>query len=322
MRTARTLIVAVAAFCGIAGTALATHVPGAPGNDDYLQSAQLNAPGTPLERTATLKDNRDTRQASVQGDVFNPPQSGGPREVTDCKGTNYGRTVWYDFYPDVPGIVQIQANGYNSVIAVVPFNATTGVPDFAGRTCINDLPSTTEKLFAKVRKGRAYTVQVGGVNNVGGDLEFLFDFLADTDGDGVLDGTRSEPVDKCRRVKGPASNAGCPREVKASVKIKAKPTSNGIEIVSLTARVTRKAKVTVSCTRRACRRSKKTARRGRVRFRGLRGKRLPAGSKLIVRTTKKKYIGAYTAFRIVKGNFRQVDRCLNPGSKKPRRKCG
>ena len=162
--------------------------PGAPVNDDYLESLGLNAPGSRLDRTSTLRDNRDTFKASVQGDVFVPQQGpGGPVESTTCGSTSYGKTVWYDFYPDVSGIARIRANGFDTVLSVVPFNSETAVPNFADRLCVNESSSTTEELLARVAKGRAYTIQVGGVGDTGGNLEFLFDFLADTDGDGVLD---------------------------------------------------------------------------------------------------------------------------------------
>ncbi len=139
-----------------------------------------------------------------------PPRTGGPTEATTCRSTSYGRTVWYDFYPDVSGIARIRANGFDTVLSVIPFNPRTTRPAFGRRRCINDSSSTTEELFAKVAKGRAYTIQIGGVNDAGGNLEFLFDFLADTDGDGVLD-----DVDKCDRLKGPAGEAGCPKRLRA-----------------------------------------------------------------------------------------------------------
>jgi hypothetical protein len=258
---------------------------------------------------------RDTTNASVQGDVFNPPRSGGPAEPTECGGAGYGKTVWYDFYPDVSGLVRLRANGYDTVISLVQFNRQTAVPDFGGRACSNASGSTSEEFLTRVRKGRSYTVQLGGVNNTAGNLEFLFDFLADTDGDGVLDDT-----DKCDRLKGPRTNAGCPPRLKADATIRARPTPNGIELVSLSVAATRGARVEVRCSR-GCRRQVKRARRT-VRFPALRGTRLAAGSAIEVRTTKRNSIGSYLRYRILRGNFSKTERCLNPGSNKPRRRCG
>ncbi len=288
--------------------------PGAPVNDDYLESLQLNAPRSELDRRNTLRDVKNTSKASTQGDVFAPPESGGPAEPTSCDGgTSYGRTVWYDFHPDVSGIARIRANGYDTAISVIPFNARTARPDFARRQCINDSASTTEELLARVSERRAYTIQIGGVGDAGGNLEFLFDFLADTDGDGVLD-----DVDKCDRLRGPASEAGCPKRLRANVTLRARPLVTGIQVLALRVRALRGSRVTVRCG--GCRPQAKRAKT--VAFGRLRGKRLRAGTNLVIRVTRRNSIGAYFNYRITRGNFKKVERCLNPGSKKPRRRCG
>ena len=290
--------------------------PGAPRNDDYLESLQLNAPGSRLERTNTLRDVQDTTKASVQGDVFVPQQSpGGPAEATTCEssGISYGKTVWYDFYPDVSGITRIRANGFNTVISVVPFNPRTAVPSFGQRQCINDSTSTTEELLARVVKGRAYTVQIGGVGDAGGNLEFLFDFLADTDGDGVLD-----DIDKCDRLDGPASEAGCPQRLRASVTLRARPLAGGIQLLGLSVKASRGSRVSVRCG--GCPPQAKRAKT--VGFGRLRGRRLRAGTSLVIRVVRRNAIGTYFRYRITRGNFKKIERCLNPGSSKPRRRCG
>jgi len=289
--------------------------PGAPLNDDYLESLQLNAPGSKLERTNTLRDVRDTSQGSVQGDVFAPPRSGGPAEPTTCPGssTSYGRTVWYDFYPDVSGITRIRANGFDTAIAVVPFNSSTAVPSFGSRQCVNESSSSTEELLAQVAKGRAYTVQIGGVGDAGGNLEFLFDFLADTDSDGVLD-----DVDRCDRLSGPSSESGCPKRLRASVTLRARPLAGGIQLIGLNVKATRGSRVSVRCS--GCPPQAKRAKT--VGFGRLRGRRLRAGTSLVVRVVRRNAIGAYFEYKITRGNFRKIERCLNPGSRKPRRRCG
>ena len=316
-RTRRTLIVTVAAFGVLSGAATATHVPGAPPNDDYLQSFALNQPGERLERTDTLKDEQDTSNASVQADVFSPPNSGGPAEATTCDGVSYGRTVWYDFYPDVPGVVRVRANGYDAAIAVVPFARRTSMPDFDRRACINDSSSTQEELLTRVRSGRAYTIQLGGVNDAAGELEFLFDFLADTDNDGVLD-----DADNCPRLSGGGRPSGCPKRLRPDVVLRAQPVAGGIRVLGLTVKAPRGSRIQVTCTR-GCRREVRRAERGgrTISFKRVRGNRLPARSKLEIRVTRRRAIGAYVAYKIRNGDFKRVERCLRPGSKKPRRRC-
>ena len=305
VRTSTRAIIALAMLLAV--PAIAAAAP--PVNDNYLDSLQLNAPGSKLERTATLSDSRNTSEATVQTDVFSPPKSGGPAEATGCGAVSLGKTVWYDFYPDVRGLVRLRANGFNAGIGVVPFNPTSAAPDFARRQCFNATSGTSEEAFARVAKGEAYTVQVGGVGGVGGNLEFLFDFLADTDGDGVLD-----DADVCDLRAG-KTKAGC---VRADPTLRARPTPTGIQIVALRVKAPRGFKVSARC--RGCPPVAKRART--VSLRRLRGRQLRAGTKLVIRVTKKNNIGAYFSYRILRGNFKsKVERCLKPGSRKPRRRC-
>jgi hypothetical protein len=313
MSMRRTLIVTAGALVVTASVALAQQ--GAPPNDNYLESLRLNSPGQRLERKDTLKDVQNTTAATVQSDVFKPPDKGGPAEVTTCEGTKYGKTIWYDFYPDVPGLVRVRANGYDAVISVIPFKRDTGVPQFGSRACINDSSSTQEELLTRVRKGRAYTIQLGGVNDASGSLEFLFDFLADTDNDGVLDDN-----DNCPHLDGGDRPSGCPKRLRPEVVIRAQPIAGGIQVLGLTVDASRGSRVAVSCTR-GCRTEVKRARRSDLKFRRIRGKKLSAGSRIEIRVTQRRAIGAYIAYRIKDGNFEKIERCLRPGSKTPRRRC-
>jgi hypothetical protein len=286
-----------------------------PVNDHYQQAGGLNAPGSKLERRDTLRATTDTTNATVQSDVFNPPGSGGPPELTTCGGTSYGKTVWYDFYPDVNGVVQLRASGYDTVLTIVRFNRRTGVPNFAAAQCANVSTSTTEAFFVEVRGGDAYSVQVGGVNDAGGGLEFLFDFLADTDGDGVLD-----TVDRCDRLDGPAGNNGCPRRQNVAVTLRALPTASGIEVDGLTVRARSGSRIVVTCSS-GCRRQVKRA-RSTVTFPALRGAQLPAGARLDIRVTRPGFFGEFARYTILPGNFKKTERCMNPGSRKLLRRCG
>jgi hypothetical protein len=281
---------------------------GAPVNDDYLDSLQLNAPKTRLDRHDTLSDSRNTSLASVQSNVF-APKGNGPAEATACGSSSIGKTVWYDFYPDVDGTVRLRANGFDTGIAVVPFNPSTSLPDFNRRQCFNQLSSTSEEALVQVAGGDSYTVQVGGVGGIGGNLEFLFDFLADTDGDGTPD-----DADVCDLRSG-RTKSGC---VRADATLRARPTAAGIEVGSLKVKAPRGFKVSVRCP--GCPPQAKRART--VSFKRLHGRGLRAGTNLVIRITKKHNIGAYFKYRIVRGNFKpKVERCLRPGSRKPRRRC-
>ena len=311
-RAAGWAVGALLALLALPGTALGQA---APVNDNYLDSLRLNDPGSRLERRDTLRDVRDTTNATVQSDVFSPPQSGGPAERTGCKGTSFGKTVWYDFYPDVNGLARLRASGFDTVLNVVPFNRRTAKPSFGSALCSNVSGSTTEEYLVEVEKGKSYTVQIGGVNDAGGSLEFLFDFLADTDADGVLD-----TVDRCDRIQGPAGNNGCPRHLRVDTTLRARPTPDGIEIDALAVAAKRGSKVVVTCSA-GCRRQSKRA-HSVVKFPALHGVALRAGTKLDIRVTRSGYFGEFVRYTVLAGNFRKTERCMNPGSRKLRKRCG
>lgn len=285
-----------------------------PDNDNYLSSRAFNEPGTRLNSTERLIVERNTSLATIQGDVFSPPNNGGPPEPTTCDGVSYGKTVWFDFFPHVTGLASLRASGFDAVIRVVPFNRQTFAPNFQRSLCSNASSTTTEDYAVEVAKGRSYTVQVGGVNNAGGDLEFELNFFGDPDRDGVVG-----EQDDCPRLEGAASRDGCPLRLRAESRLRALPTASGIELLSLNVSANRKSRIAVRC--RGC---PGQVKRGKsARFPRLAGRELPAGSKLEIRVTRKGAFGSYTAFRIVRGNLgKKVTRCMNPGSRKLRRKCG
>lgn len=325
--TLRGLVLATAAaLLALPATAFAQAPPP---NDNYLQSAQVNGPGTALPRGQTVQDIQDTTLATVQNDMFSPPSAGGPVEPTQCESSPYGATIWYDFYPDRSAIARItvNGNGFDPVIGILNFNARNAQPNFPG-TCIDRLSFTNEVLEVPVLRGRAYSVQVAGFQGAGGVVETLFDFL------------RLPTVD-------------------ASPTLRALPTSNGIRVSSLRVDAPRGARVEVTCTRRACR---KQARRsandfvgyqqlgrlepGRpqaqptaswsksgdggasvepranssrvVSFSNLRNRNIRSGARIRIKVTQQNNIGRYIEYRVVRGNFKRTNRCLEPGSSRPR----
>jgi hypothetical protein len=299
-------------LCALPAAALAAP----PANDAYLQSISVNKRGTPLTEEQ-VRDIRDTREATVQADLFSPPAAGGGRERTDCRGATFGATVWYDFHPHADGTVRVQAAGYDAVVAVYEFDPTKAM--ITSRVDCANQAGATEELFVKVKKGRSYTIQVGGVDAgqgpATGSLDFTFEYLSDLDGDGVLDA-----LDRCPQQPGSRAAAGCPPEVKASAILSATPTGNGIQIRSLTVSATRDARVTVRC-RRGCSFTQARTAHSTVGFRALRNRQLPAGARLEVFVTKPKSIGSYIRYTVTRGGFRRMTRCLKPGSMRPRRRC-
>jgi hypothetical protein len=80
------------------------------------------------------------------------------------------------------------------------------------------------------------------------------------------------------------------------------------------------ARVVVTCTRRACPRMAKRA-NSTVIFRQLKGEKLRAGVKVIVRVTKPGYVGRARVYTIKKNDLSVKNRCLLPGTRRLRRGC-
>lgn len=268
----------------------AAQTPSAPINDNYLASLNLNSPGKPLNATDTLRDVENTSNATVQSDIFDPPSNGGGPEVTTCRGVSYGKTIWYDFYPQASGVMEIRTSGFDNVIALYPYNTKTLEPDLAQKTCVHQSSFPSETMVASVKKGVAYTVQIGGVNDAGGELQVLFDYLITP-----------------------------PHRLTASSTLTALGQSTGIKLLSLDVSTARAAKVTVDCGSH-CRSESET---GSVteKFPRLRGVEMPTGSKLQIYVTSPHSIGAYIEYDIHAAGFTKLTRCLEPGSRKPRKRC-
>jgi hypothetical protein len=270
------------ALTGVASVAVA-QAPMPPINDSYLDSLNLNRPGTALDRVHTLTDVRDITSATVQSDILAPKP--GPAEDTGCNGTSEGHTVWYDFYPDANGLVQVVTSAsFDSVIAVEPYDTHTLLPINSQRKCAVNRTTNAQDLFVNVKAGRAYTIQLGGVDAQAGSLELEFNYLVAT------------PV------------------LHPQVTLTAQPLTGGIRVVGLTVSAPKKAHVTVECTS-GCHTTSKGG--GAVNFGSLGGAVLSAGADLKIFVTEKNTIGAFIDYRIERGNFAKSQRCLAPGTKHP-----
>jgi hypothetical protein len=308
---------AVAALPAVAGA-----VP--PANDNYLSSIPVNQFGSVLT-TQEVTDSRDTSEATVQSDLFSPPQSGGGAENTLCTSNSvtvpFGKTVWYDFHPNIPGTAELQTAGFDAAVSVYEFDRTTSKPTkLIG--CGND-PGVTEDVFAPVLGGHSYTVQIGGVDAgagpAGGNLQFTFQFFGDRDQDGIFD-----PLDHCKTIPGTRASGGCPPDMKSTVTLTAQPSGNGIIVRSLTVKARKGAHASLSCRRGCHIKQGRTARAytaKTVSFSRLRGRFLPAGASIAIRVTKSGYFGDYIRYDIKPGSFKRIIRCLRPGSSKPHTHC-
>ena len=209
------------------------------------------------------------------------PLGGGQDEPLSCKGTTFGKTVWYDLAPQVNGGVQIRATGgFNTVVAVYQWNPVDSqIMNLVGCSA----NAASEDLLLDVKGKRNYTIQVGGAANTGGPLGLKVDFFPDTDADTILDA-----LDKCPTTPGIERFGGCPPETRVVPSIGFDATGSGVIIRRLIVdKVPKGAKVLARCS--GCgSQTIKAKRLGRVSLTKLVGKTVPAGASIEIKVTLRK----------------------------------
>jgi hypothetical protein len=156
----------------------------APSNDNFLFADDLNTPETPLNASSGgLENITSTIGAGLQQNLFDPCGLStcrtGLAELSACQGVNYGRTVWYDFYPDHDGQVEIRTAGIPNVIALYQYDPRTLVPHVL--QCAPGSTYASNELFYNVKRGVSYTYQIGGRDGAGGALKMLFNYAYSSD---------------------------------------------------------------------------------------------------------------------------------------------
>ena len=314
MRPARLLIAAAAASAAFACVpALAAAAP--PANDNYLASLPVDK----AEFTATA----DTTEATTQPDLFNPsrtgaPLGGGDAETTNCKGTEFGKTVWYDLAPQVDGGVQLRATGFGTVVSVYEWNAAdsriTKLVDCSAN-------ASAEDLLLDVKGKKNYTIQVGGIAGAGGVMTLKSDFFPDSDADGVLDA-----LDKCKAVPGVERYGGCPPKLDTNARLSVDYTARGVTIKrAWVEHVPKGAKIVARCG--GCgSQTVKATKAGTVDLKKLVGRSVAAGKTVEVSVTmsargtgiyKFGATGRYRKWPIKAGALGATfDRCLNAKTSK------
>ena len=269
-----------------------------------------------------------------------------PGEVLTCGGTSYAKTIWFRWVAPGPGTATFSAGGEpNTVLGV--YAAGAGQP-----LACNDDQSAQERasrISSYVGAG-AYDVQVGGVYAAGensqsasdGSVAFQVDFAPDTDLDddgfpvpadcndanravnpGARDVPRNGIDEDCS-----GKDAPYPRVNARIFGFFTSFASGATQVERLYAKnLPARSRVELSCRGGGCpaKRGLKAQRvkrkKGRLSLdRALRGRRLPPGARLEVRITRKRWVGVTTTWtmRALK-TPKRVDRCLRPGSERPRR---
>ena len=285
----------------------------------------------------------DTTGTTTQPDLFNPNSEGlafggGGPEPLACSHAGYGSTVWYDLHPDVPMGVQLIATGYPSAIAIYEYNARTSQLNRKSVLCQTTAANSDSfPVLGDLKAGKAYTVQVGGLQNgsgfFAGPLQLTFNLFPDHDADGQVDG-----VDKCPFLQGVMRFGGCPPTIVPRPKDNYKGVGSGLRLTELIVkRIPGGTRVEARCQRCGARQVEVAGPRATSvtlsRFAGL---TMPAGAHLEIWVTKSAVtgkagqssiyrfgaIGSYVNLTVNNGALgNSVLRCLMPGSLKPRRSC-
>jgi len=296
-RAAAILGVVWLCVAGVATAPASGRIP--PLNDNYIESLELNTPHMALNSVDTLKSVVDTAGATTQSNIFNPCGLSscppGPAEIRSCQGVSDGKTVWYDFYPQANGIVRIRTAGFPNVIALYTFNINPHSSLYllpANRQCVPGTTFPSNELDAQVKKGVAYTFQIGGIDGAGGLLETLFDYFI-------------TPM----------------HTVYATSTLSAQEVRGGIRLVALAVSTSPKAHVEVTCGS-YCRPETKSG-SATESFPHLDGLRLPDRARLTIRVTEKNSIGTFIQYTAAPGRvvFAKITRCTEPGSQTPRLRC-
>ena len=328
----------MAVLAGAAWVAPAAATADPPVNDAYLNSALVVASQTTGERPATLNTFVDTTEATTQADLFNPdPEgtvtSGGGAEPTACRGVSYGKTVWYDLTPKIPGGVEITTAGsFRTAIALFQYSPQTflltrEIDCQTTGTFTNDLAEPTE-----LQAHRDYTLQIGGVQTAagigGGQLDVKVSFFPDHDGDDTLDLN-----DHCPTLKGVPAFAGCPPTIVPTPHYGFNDTGTGTTLSAFTVtNLPGGAKVQVRCPRCGINVTETAGpRAGAVSFKRLVGRTIPSGDTLEIWATHKasgtknfRYgaIGGFLSYTSRDGKLIASKlMCLMPGSLKPQAQC-
>lgn len=314
------------------------------GNDNYANAFAINNPGSVLPATST-------RTGTIVGGTV----EGG--EVVGCvragfPQVDFGDTAWWTFYPHRPGFVRVAAaaSTFRTVVAVMPFSATTGLPDINAYRCIVEtLGTATLDYEFKVQEGAGYRIQVGAVTDPStteGEYTLSVYFNPDSDRDGLVDSLdicpnlvggvalggcpdadgdlKIDPGDSCPREssrgKRDRNDNGCPDREFLVPETKLTPglfctgsDCHGVKVKKLViSEIPRGTRVTVSCTKRACRKSSKRAGKNR-RVRFFSGKNLKAGVGLEITLSREGYVSRRITYWIKPNDWKKTNSCLKSG---------
>ena len=307
--------------------------PNLPG-DSYLGPLLFNEGDFDSPRAIGEGDVRgfdilDTNAYGLQADLFNPPDSGGPPEPNQCGNTPYGKTVWAMFRAHRWGRADIKAAGnFDQVIGLVPFRSPSQpTPVIEAGRCVDRISGINEDFGNNppVVFPGWWAVQFGGAGDTGGRLQGTLEFLrpARLSGDAILtwNGRRrganvqlKATAPKGARIAFKCVKKRCGKLPKAREirKFQAESILRPVQGDLLTGDTDTRRLREVSEDDPAIRAAR--------RF--IRKKFLRNGTRFEVRITAFGYIGNYYSWTVKNGAVgSKKKRCMEPDSKRPKRRC-
>jgi hypothetical protein len=340
----RPVVLAVSLACACLAAA---SLPAAAGaqvtNDAYATPIQLNAPGSVLPTTSARPGDTIAGATTEAGENLACQRQGFP-PVT------YNSTVWYDIFPHRPGALRltVEAADFGAVVGVMPYDRNTQAGDINAFRCgVASLGAAILDYPFRLQEGAAYRIQVGGASGFQGPFNLTAYFDPDSDRDGLLDSVdtcpslvggvptggcpdsdgdgKFDPNDACPREntrgKRDRNDNGCPDLELLTPETKIAPGSyctgsvcHGVRVNKLIVQaIPRGTRVTVSCTKHACKKaSKKAGKSRRVRF--FHGKNLKAGVGVTVSVSKKGFVGRRVTYWIEPNDLKKGSlRCIKSG---------
>ena len=303
--------------------------------DNYLQPLLFNDGSLASPRPMADGDVRgftipDTNPYTLQGDMFNPPASGGPPEPNQCGSTVYDKTVWSMFYAHRWGRADIKAaGGSDPVIGLVPFRSPNEpMPILRAGRCVDRLTGITDDFGSNppiVFPGW-WAVQFGESGGAGGRLQGTLEFLrpARLPGDAILSwqGRRGgAKVDlKATAPKGARISFKCVRKKCGRLP---KPRTVKKFVADSLLRPVRGDLMPREAPSRQLRKVSEDDPAIQAARSYIKNKKLKNGTRIEVRITAFGYIGNYFSWTVKNGAVgTKTKRCMEPESSRPKRRCG
>jgi hypothetical protein len=341
--TLAVLLLVAAAFPATA----AAIVP--PDSDDYLDSLILNDEQHPLKYNEGRFFTADTTTYTIQEDMYEAHgtgNKGGPAEPNICTNSHgvrseYGHTVWAAFYANRWGRMTIGASSgtFDEVIGIIPFRSLqNAAPDIGHGACYDEKRGFTESASGIVTPGQWYAVQVGGTPPSGGPMQITYKLRkparvgsSNTRANLVwLTGPlRVKQLYITNVPRGARLKLSCTKHAcrKKTIKVRHKTAAGKFAVPAGSARpadgkVSMRRALGVAASPSPHAAFKPIVHESAKRVTLLRNKKVKRGAKIELRLTSFGHIGRYYRWNVKRNKITpQINRCMNPGSSKPRKKC-